>query len=351
MKICILGQYPPQIGGVASHTYTLSKELQERGDEVVVLTYPQPDRGELDNFKVITAWAPNIKGLRGFFFTISAYFKLKNIIKEYNIDLIHAHFILPPGLVAVLAQNKNIMTAVTIHGSDIFILAQKPFLKGIIRWVLSRTDYVIVVNQKIKQNVEELGIKQDKIYITPNSVDLEKFNPYNHLPTDLNLQKGKPHILFIGNLVYQKGLEILLDAKKKMINECELIIVGDGPLRKHLETKVHDEEIPNVIFLGERRDVELIIPSVDLFVLPSISEGSPITILESLASGVPVVATDVGGVGEILTSETGKIVQPGSATSLAQVIDELLTDPDLRKQLAENCRDSAQKYSQIKIPY
>jgi glycosyltransferase involved in cell wall biosynthesis len=351
MRICILGQYPPHTGGVSSHTYLLSQELVDRGDEVIVLTYPNPRINNFDGVKVFNAWAPNMKGLRGLFFSISSYFKLKQIIKEYNIDLIHAHFIIPPGLVAVLSNNKNVKTAVTIHGSDILILGKKPILKRLTRWVISKTDYIIVVNEKIKEQVEKLGVDKYKVFLTPNAVDIHRFNPKNLLPKDVQLDNNKNSILFVGNLVFQKGLDYLLEAKKILKNECELLIVGDGPLRGRLEKKVKEEKIKDVIFLGERKDVEMIMPSADLFVLPSISEGSPIAILEALASGTPIVATDVGGVAEIMNFEVGEIVPPENSEILAKSIDKLLKDGNLRKKMGKNCRKTALKYSYIEIPY
>jgi glycosyltransferase involved in cell wall biosynthesis len=359
MRVCILGQYPPHIGGVSSHTYLLSRELVKRGDSVYVLTYPHPDIVDIMGVKVKTASAPNIKGLRGLFFTISSFFKLIGMVRSLKIDLIHAHFLLPPGLIGVCVGSlMGKKTAVTAHGSDLMIQAKNPLLKRLIKFTLKRADYVLVVNQTLQEKVLEMGINPDKIYITPNAVDVEKFNPQNkELPPDLEmnfdkvLHSDKPVLLFVGNLVFQKGVKYLLDAKKLMDTPAELVVVGDGPLRQELEMKVHSDRVSDVIFAGARRDVEKIMPSADVFVLPSVSEGSPITILEAMASGLPVVATSVGGINEVINEKVGMVVEPAHPQELATALDKILENRETLREMGVAAREHALEYSTVQIPY
>jgi len=352
MRICLLGHYPPHIGGVSSHTYQLSQQLVKLGDDVYVLTYPHPEARDLDGVYVETASAPNIKGLRGFFFMLSATFHLMRMVRRENIDLIHAHFLLPPGLIGVIVGSVlGRKTAVTAHGSDLMIQAENPVLRPILKWVLGRADYVLVVNQNLKEKAINLGIDPEKVYITHNAVDTDKFNPDNKLPVDVKMSSDKPVILFVGNLVYQKGVEYLIDAKKLMNSDAELMVVGDGPLHHDLEKKVADDEIEDVVFVGARRDVEYIMPSADLFVLPSISEGFPITILEALASGLPVVATKVGGIPEVMEEQVGVMVEPADPGKLASAMDRVLEDQDLKNSMKTAAREHALKYSKLEIPY
>jgi glycosyltransferase involved in cell wall biosynthesis len=351
--VCILGQFPPHIGGVSSHTYLLSQELKERGDEVRVLTYPHPDVKDLDGVKVETAFAPNIKGFRGFFFLISSTFKLMSMVRHYKIDLIHAHFLLPPGLIGVgVGKILGTKTAVTAHGSDLLIQSKNPVLRYLIKFVLGKADYVLVVNNTLKDKALKLGVNPDKIHITPNAVDVVKFNPHNkELPSDIKMSHEKPVVLFVGNLVFQKGVEYLLEAKKLMNCDAELLLVGDGPLRQDLEKKVQDDEIQDVIFAGARRDVDKIMPSADLFVLSSVSEGFPITILEAMASGLPVVATSVGGINEVLDENVGIMVIPSNPSELAMAMDKILEKKELRDSMSTAAREHALKYASLEIPY
>ena len=318
-----------------------------------VLTYPHPDVKDTGGVKVETAFAPNIKGLRGMFFFISSFFKLISMVRHFNIDLIHAHFLLPPGLIGVCVGSLlGKKTVVTAHGSDLMIQTKNPILRNLIKFVIKKADYVLVVNQTLKEKALELGINPDKVYITPNAVDVEKFNPKNtELPSDVNINSDNQSMLFVGNLVFQKGVKYLLEAKKLMKSDVELVVVGDGPLRQELEMKVQDDEIPDVVFIGARRDVDQIMPSFDVFVLPSISEGFPITILEAMASGLPVVATNAGGISEVMNKYVGIMVNPANPTELASALDKILENKKLMTDMGVAAREQALKYSSVKIPY
>ena len=356
MKICLLGHFPPHIGGVSSHTYLLSQELIKRGDEVYVLTYPMDNIQDIDGVHVETAPTINIKGLRGFFFFLSATVKLISLVKKQDIDLIHAHFLLPPGLIAVLAgliTRKKI--AVTVHGSDIFILASNPVLKIIIKYVLKNADYIAVVNETIRKRILELKIEgvEDKIKVTPNAVDLKKYNPQTvtNFAQEIRLSSIKPVILFVGNLVPQKGLEYLMKAKRLLKSDAELVIVGDGPLMAELKQTVKKDKIKDVFFTGARKDVNRIMPAADVFVLPSVSEGFPITIIEALASGLPVVATRVGGIPDVVTEEVGITVEPRDPHALARGLNTILENSKIRSKMKKAARSKAMEYSYLEIPY
>ncbi len=356
MNICILGQFPPHIGGVSSHTYFLSRELVKRGDEVHVLTYPHQDIKDIDGIHVETAPTVNIRGLRGLLFLISATFKLISMVRKYDIDLIHAHFLIPPGLIAVLVGGlTRKKVAVTVHGTDIFVHSSNPLLRPLIKYVLNKTDYIAVVDEAIKEQIFKLDVNgvDGKIKVTHNAVDLEKFKP--QIKTDfrekLALDPQKNLILFVGNLVPQKGLKYLLEAKKQMKSPAELVIVGDGYLMGELQETVKTNRIEDVHFTGARRDVEQIMPSADVFVLPSISEGFPITLLEAFACGLPAVATDVGGVKELVTPDVGLLVEPEDPVALGEALDKINQNKDLRHKMAENTPLKAQKYGYFEVPY
>lgn len=356
MNICLLGQFPPHIGGVSSHTYRLSRELVKRGDEVHVLTYPHPDIKDINGIHVETAPTVNIKGLRGVLFLISATFKLISMVRRYNIDLIHAHFLIPPGLIAVFVGGiTGKKVAVTVHGSDIFIQSSNPILRPIIKYVLKKADYIAVVNEIIREQILKLGIVgiSDKIKVTPNAVDLEKFKPdiKSNFREKLKLDPKKRVIVFVGNLVPQKGLKYLLNAKKQMKYPAELVIVGDGPLMGELQERVKTNRIEDVYFTGARRDVERIMPAADVFVLPSTSEGFPITLLEAFASGLAAVATNVGGVKELVTPDVGLMVEPEDQAALAKALDKIIQDTELRRKMAGEAPVKAKKYGYLEIPY
>ena len=356
MKICMVGHFPPHLGGISSYTYLLSRELVNRGDEVCVLTYPHENIDDIENIPVFTAPTVNIKGIRGFLFSISATFKLLRMVRKYKIDLIHAHYVMPPGLIAVICSMfSGAKTAITIHGSDIFVLAHKPILKSIIKFILKRSDYVFVVSDSLKDNALKLGIDglENKLSITYNAVDVERFRPdiTSTLKKEIHIDSQKPIVLFVGNLVWQKGVEYLIRAKEFLNVDAEIVIVGDGPLLEELKGIVEFEKMDGITFTGARNDIENIMPAADIFVLPSLSEGRPTVILEAMASGLPVVATNVGGIPEIVTEKTGILVNPEDSVGLAESIDKILQDKKLKEKMGNAAREHVMKYARIEIPY
>lgn len=361
MRICIVGHFPPHIGGVSSYTNLLSQELVKRGDNVYVITYPYEKfydkNSEIKkNLKVETAFAPDVKGLRGTIFTFTAFFKLIYITKKYKIDLIHAHYLLPPGLIGVLAGKlTKTSTAVTIHGSDIYRLGKNRILKSIIKFILKNTDHVYAVSSAAKKEALKFKIKglKDKILITWNAVDIEKFNPRqkSSFKTEQGIEPKTPIILFVGNLVEQKGVKYLIESKKFIKYNCEIVIVGDGPLKTELKAVAKSEGLKNIKFVDARDDVHKILPEADVLVLPSISESFGIVLLEAMAAGVPVVATNVGGIPEIIADDVGILVEPKNAMAIGDAINRILSDPALSSNLSLNAQKKAKKYSKLEIPY
>jgi glycosyltransferase involved in cell wall biosynthesis len=142
-----------------------------------------------------------------------------------------------------------------------------------------------------------------------------------------------------------------LEAKKIANSDYYLVIVGDGPLFKKLNNKVEEENIRDVIFTGARDDVENIIPSCDVLVLPSFSESFGLVLIEALACGKPVIGSNVGGITEIINKNVGLLVNPNKISSIASAIDEIINDEELRMVLSLNARNRALDFSEVTIPY
>ncbi|MCK9150867.1 glycosyltransferase family 4 protein [Methanobacterium alcaliphilum] len=356
MKVCMIGHFPPHLGGIASYVYLLSKSLQENGDKVYVVTYPHENIQDLENIRVESAPAPNIKGLRGLFFAINGARKVIQLVKEEDIDIIHAHYLFPPGLAGLMASMfTGRKFYVTLHGSDVFLLSSNKFLKPILKLILQDATGVFAVSESVKKEVLKLGIPglEDKLKVTWNGIDTEKFHPKktSTLREELNIASDESMILFVGNLVKQKGLKYLLRAKKIMKEDSKLVIVGGGPLLNDLKGMVEYEKIENVIFTGPRYDVDEILPAADIVTLPSISESFGIALLEAMASGKPVVGTKVGGIPELINNDAGILVEAGDSIGLSEALDKLLANADLREKMGEEGRKIALKFAKMEIPY
>ena len=265
MKIAMVGQFPPHVGGVGVHIHTLSKELVKQGHEVFVITYPHKDIKDIDGIHVIGTKGLNIPGVRGLMFKKNAKKALENLLKKEDIDIIHGHYLFPAGAAAVEVGNEhNIKTYVTAHGSDMFELYKsQPLMRSTLKNVLKNADGVFAVSNALKHEIVATGIVgiADKTKISLNSVDINKFSNHSDdsFKKEYNLE-DKPVVLFVGNLIKRKNVDSLIEAKKIANSDYYLVIVGNGPLYKKLTKKVEDENIRDVIFTGSRDDVDKIIP-------------------------------------------------------------------------------------------
>jgi len=356
MKIAMVGQFPPHVGGVGVHIHTLSKKLVEEGHEVYVITYPHKDIKDIDGIHVIGTKGINLPGIRGLMFKNNAKKALENLLEKEDIDIIHGHYLFPAGAAAVEVGKKHgIKTYVTAHGSDMFeVYKKQPLLRFLLKKVLRDADGVFVVSNALKHEVIATGVAgiANKTKISWNSVDIDKFSPKeNDSFKKENKLDDKPIVLFVGNLIKRKNAESLLEAKKVSESDYYLVIVGDGPLFKRLNKKVQEENIPDVIFTGSRDDIENIIPSCDVLILPSFSESFGLVLIEALACGKPVIGSDVGGISEIINDDVGLLVNPNKISSIAKAIDTIIDDDELRLALSLNARNRAIDFSEVTIPY
>ena len=356
MKIAMVGQFPPHVGGVGVHIHTLSKKLVEQGHEVYVITYPHKEIKDIDGIHVIGTKGLNIPGVRGLMFKKNAKRALENLLSKEDIDIIHGHYLFPAGAAAVEVGKKHgIKTYVTAHGSDMFELYKsQPLMCPTLKNVLKDADVVFAVSNALKHEIIATGVVgiADKTRISWNSVDINKFSTKqnNSFKDEYNLN-DKPIVLFVGNLIKRKNVDSLLEAKKIANSDYYLVVVGDGPLFKKLTKKVEDENIRDVIFTGSRDDVESIIPSCDVLILPSFSESFGLVLIEALACGKPVIGSDVGGISEIINDDVGLLVNPNKISSIANAVDTIVNDENLRGIFSMNARNRALDFSEVDIPY
>lgn len=356
MKIVMVGQFPPHVGGVGVHIHTLSKKLVDEGHEVYVITHPHKNIEDIDGIHVIGTKGLNLPGVRGLMFKMNAKKALEDLLEKEDIDIIHGHYLFPAGAVAVeVGREHNIKTYVTAHGSDMFELYKKQsFMRSPIKKVLRDADGVFAVSNALRHEIIATGVTgiANKTKLSWNSVDINKFSSkINDSFKKENKLEDKPIVLFVGNLIKRKNVDSLLDAKKVSQSEYYLVIVGDGPQFKKLNKKVEEENIHDVIFTGSRNDVENIIPSCDVLILPSFSESFGLVLIEALACGKPVIGSDVGGITEIINDDVGLLVNPNKISSIAKAIDTIIQDEGLRLVFSLNARNRAFDFSEVTIPY
>lgn len=355
MKIAMVGQFPPHIGGVGVHIHTLSKKLVDEGHEVYVITYPHNDIKNIDGIHVIGTKGISIPGLRGILFYFNSKKALKKLVKEKDIDIIHGHYLLPAGLSATdVGKSENIKTYVTSHGTDMLVTYKKHFFtRPLIKKVLKNADVVLAVSNQLIDEILKTNIKgineKTKLYL--NSVDISKFKPNNDYSFKKEMNINKPIVLFVGNVIKRKNVQLLIEAKKISKVDYTLVIVGSGSEIGKLEDKILKENIKDVIFTGPRNNVNEIIPSCDLLILPSLSESFGLVLIEALACSKPVIGSNLPGIKEIITKDVGFLIDPNNPEDVNEKISKILSDKDLKEKFESNARSRARMFSKVEIPY
>ncbi len=211
------------------------------------------------------------------------------------------------------------------------------------------TDKIIAVSESVKRDAIKYDrIEPLKISVIRNGVDTDKFDGAkfpDNIKNEFSVTEKDIVIGFVGRIVNSKGLIYLINAfsqLKKTYDNISLFIVGDGSLRDDLEKEVKKIAIHNnVVFTGKRRNIPDFLSCFDIFVLPSIKEGLPNSLLEAMAMGKPIVAAKVGGIPEVLQNgTTGLIVPPRDPESLAKAIKSLIDD----EHRAKNIGNAARKF-------
>lgn len=276
------------------------------------------------------------------FLFIGLWYKQLKILKNY--DLVHAHWIIPQGIVQSFFHKPYLLTG---HGGDVLELNKLPF-SFLKKRALDKAGAVSVVSKKLKQKLEEKYETQN-IRIQSMGCDLKKFGREKRVEGYFG-QEEKKIILFVGRLVKIKGIEYLIDAMKNI--DAQLIIVGEGPLERELKERAKEIQ-EKVLFLGGKNHNELptIYASSDIFVIPSITleggitEGTPTVIAEALASGLPIIGTNTGGIPQAIENKkNGFIIPDKDSVAIEEKIKILLSDDEVRQKMSNNALESSKKY-------
>lgn len=266
--------------------------------------------------------------------------KLNKILEEEKIDIVHAHGTRAAFYIGILSLIKPIKFVYTVHGFSYrrgVKTLKNQLSMQVERFIANKSKKVISVSDTDRKDAIQIGIlKQSNSTTIYNSVDDKEFLKKKIL----NFNKETIKICTIGRFVEQKGYEYLIKAIPEIIKKkpnSEFILIGDGPLKNEMEYLSKELGVNQYIkFLGYRNDVSKILVNSDIFVLPSLWEGLPISVIEALASKVPVVATSVNGTVEIVESgSSGVLVRPKDVEELAQAIVDILENEKTAVQYAE----------------
>lgn len=352
--------YPTQ-GGSGVVATELSMALARRGHQVHLFSYAHPFRlpefqQNLVLHEVEVSSYPLFKYPP---YSLALAARLADVVESEKLDIIHAHYAVPHATSAYLAKQlarpHPVRIVTTLHGTDITLVGSDPSYYPVVRFSIAQSDAVTAVSEYLRRKtIEEFGIAND-IRVIPNFVDTRRFDGVaracqrrRFAPND------EPIIAHASNFrpVKRVGDVIRVFAKVREKTPAKLLLIGQGPERLVVQRLAKDLGVSqDVFFLGEQEFPEHVYACADVFLLPSEEESFGLSALEAMSCGVPVVATNVGGLPELVEpGVTGFLFPVGDIEGMASAVLEILYDGDLRQKLRSACREVAvDRYEQSKI--
>lgn len=376
MKILMLTwEYPPRVvGGISKVVYDLSHKMVKEGNEVTVVTYKDGDNVKYyENDKGVEVYRVDNYMIRPNNFidwimqlNFNMITKANEIInKNGKFDVIHAHDWLVAYSAKSIKESYNIPLISTIHatesGRNSGIHDETQRYINDSEWMLTYESSEVIVNSNyMKNEVQRLfGLPYDKINVIPNGVNLQLFSNVN-VDYDFRRQYAMDNekiILYVGRLVYEKGIQNLIAAMPKILdryNDSKLIICGRGGMIDELREQVKYLGIDNKVYFAgycDSKKMQKMYKCADVAVFPSTYEPFGIVAIESMLSGTPTIVSDVGGLNEIVEhGVTGMKSYAGNANSIADSVLALLFDPKLCANISQNAiKKVKENYNWAKI--
>ena len=359
MKILMLTwEYPPRVvGGIARVVYDLSKTLLKDGHEVTVVTYKEGDLPDFEDDKGVKVYRVNNYMINPNNFI--------DWVMQLNFNVIHAHDWLVAYAAKTLKNSYNIPIVATIHateaGRNSGIHDETQRYINDTEWMLTYEASEVIVNSNyMKNELQRLfGLPYEKINVIPNGVNMSLFSG---IERDYNFRRkfamdNEKIILFMGRLVYEKGIHHLISAMPKILqgyHDSKLVICGKGGMIDELRSQVYNLGISEKVYFAgylSGKDVQKMYKSADISVFPSTYEPFGIVALEAMLSENPVVVSDIGGLNEIVQHrENGMKAYCGNPNSIADAILELLYDHKLCSEITKKAKNKVRnEYNWSKI--
>ena len=327
------------IGGAEILLRDLSAGLAQRGFRVSVgYSTPGPLARELSDLGLPVTRLPRLMRVDPVLFG-----GMIRLMRKDRPQIVHTHLFKSDfhGRVAARIAGVPIVVS-TLHSVDRW--AQNRPLGNLYGWTSRFADRIIAISDDVKKfHMANTAVDGSKFVTIENGVDVQRFvgqrTPGQEVRKEFKLDNSAPVFGIVGRLTPPKDHKVFLQAASvilQSIPRSRFLIVGDGPLRQDLEAYAHELGVQNsVIFTGMRRDIPAVLAALDVLVISSLWEGIPVTLLEAMASALPVVATNVGSIPEVVTEETAILVSPSDPAAIAQAGLRLAIDQELRFRMGQ----------------
>ena len=339
----------PTYGGSGVVATELGISLAKKGHEIHFISYRQPFR--LDNYSTNIFFhevtIPDYPLFDYAPYELNLTSKLVDVVMHENLDLLHVHYAIPHASAAVSAKNIlstygiNIPIITTLHGTDITLLGKDESFKPVIEYSINQSDAITAVSKDLILSTKKyFNIDQD-INLIPNFIDVSLYkNKSNFEFRKKFANKGEKLLVHVSNFRKVKRvndvIRIFNHVNKRI--PCKLLMIGDGPDRIDAEKLTRELNLSqNIRFVGKIKSVEKFLSISDIFLLTSESESFGLVALEALASSVPVISTNQGGINEVnINGATGYLFNVGDIINMSKKCIEILSDSELLKELRDN---------------
>ena len=344
----------PTYGGSGVVATELGMELAARGHEIHFISYAMPIRltGASDRIFFHEVEVTNYPLFDHPPYTLALATKIFEVAEEHSLDLLHVHYAIPHSVSALLARlmtaPKRLPFITTLHGTDITIVGHDRSYLPITKFSIEQSDGVTAISNYLRETtLQEFDIKHP-IEVIPNFVNCDLYKRVEDGPLRAKwAPNGEPILMHLSNFRPVKRVtdvvEIFARVREKI--PAKLILMGDGPDRGAAEYLVRQKRLTkDVCFLGKQDHVQEKLGLADVFLLPSDLESFGLAALEAMACEVPVIATNVGGLPEVVTHGVdGFLVPPRDVDAAAKFALEILTRPDRGRSMGQQARVNARR--------
>ncbi len=356
MKIAIVCY--PTFGGSGVVATELGLELARRGHEIHFITYSQPVRLALldKNVHYHEVNVPEYPLFHYQPYELALSSKLVDMVKLYNIELLHVHYAIPHAYAGYMAKQMlkdegiDLPMVTTLHGTDITLVGNHPFYKPAVSFSINKSDVVTSVSQNLKEETYRLLNVSTDIHVIPNFIELQKNTNDGNIVCRRSVMANQDEriITHISNFRKVKRIPDIIRIFDKIQQKipAKLMMVGDGPEKEQAEQLCSQLGISNkVIFFGNSNEVNSILSYSDLFLLPSETESFGLAALEAMAWGVPVVSSNSGGLPEVnYSGKSGYLSDVGNVDEMAENAIKILQDEKVLEEFRRNALEVAQQF-------